>query len=825
MTNPSLGLSRTMLALVFGAVLLPAAGAADVSPILVAEHFARALLRAEDPDVLRGETYYGLEGAPCAHVYVCGVPGREKDVLTLAVGSDRNNFPLLFFYFDRPVDEAMRATLGSGGAGEVVVCQRGLYLHVGETYYEWPTRAALTAAEFQGRLARNASGGSAAPEGGTPDRQQRSERLTAAWASVDRGISGVSKNMEEVIIPGVPNYLWYINCALTTETMILGFWDDRGFDTLIPGGSSADGFFSAPAEELCWIEFAERLPYYTGARELGNGVAFKASTGFEKQWETYKDVIDTKGIPVVAIWSGPPYGAHSTVGVGYKEQEAQRFLILHDTWVSRPAYVNYDQYYDSFVGFYAYEPASPGGRRLAPAAAKNRRRGESPFLLHPVGLTFVPPLEPARYSYHCMEPVDITGDGRLDYVVCNFSYVGSNALKVFIDDGSRRYVLDSSFTPVLASYECLHVAKAEDFDRDGDLDVAVTGYWSSVRVFVNQGGSLSSDPVILDGEGRGFTDLAWGDYDGDGDSDVAASTLTGTVRVYRNDGTAFARIGVLGAGLQYQQVQFCDLDGDAYPELLACDRNGSVVAFKNDHGSFSGAAAFGPAQGHGALSFEAADIDRDGFCEIVTVDDGTLVIFDNVEGTVSPRPMYLDTDIKCFAKDILLRDLDRDGFPELLVASYNGPQVIFSNRAGRFLPEPAWISARAVPSVRVHAWEASETGGMHVAFLNVRGGAVEIYEIEPVEETPFRRGDANGDGRVDVSDACKVLLHLFAAGAGSSCERSVDANDSGVLDIADAVRILAYLFADGEPLSPPFPDCAIDQTDDPLGCESYPACP
>ncbi len=83
----------------------------------------------------------------------------------------------------------------------------------------------------------------------------------------------------------------------------------------------------------------------------------------------------------------------------------------------------------------------------------------------------------------------------------------------------------------------------------------------------------------------------------------------------------------------------------------------------------------------------------------------------------------------------------------------------------------------------------------------------------------FKRGDANGDGRLDISDAVTLLIYMFEGGRGPlRCEDAGDANDDGGLDIADAVRILGRLFAHGAPFDPPYPACGNDPTIDALRC-------
>jgi hypothetical protein len=98
--------------------------------------------------------------------------------------------------------------------------------------------------------------------------------------------------------------------------------------------------------------------------------------------------------------------------------------------------------------------------------------------------------------------------------------------------------------------------------------------------------------------------------------------------------------------------------------------------------------------------------------------------------------------------------------------------------------------------------------------------------VEEVSLRPFRRGDCNADGRVDLSDAVKGLNWAFAGGAEPPCQGACDSNDDGKNDVSDAVKTLSWLFTGGT--APPAPG-PTTCGDDPsaatsLSCGSYPTC-
>lgn len=91
--------------------------------------------------------------------------------------------------------------------------------------------------------------------------------------------------------------------------------------------------------------------------------------------------------------------------------------------------------------------------------------------------------------------------------------------------------------------------------------------------------------------------------------------------------------------------------------------------------------------------------------------------------------------------------------------------------------------------------------------------------------TPFRRGDANASGRIDLSDAVFILNFLFSGGSEPRCTRSADVNGSNVLDITDPIFLLSFLFLGGPSPPEPHESCGVDPDGDKLGCRSFSHCP
>ena len=94
----------------------------------------------------------------------------------------------------------------------------------------------------------------------------------------------------------------------------------------------------------------------------------------------------------------------------------------------------------------------------------------------------------------------------------------------------------------------------------------------------------------------------------------------------------------------------------------------------------------------------------------------------------------------------------------------------------------------------------------------------------PCKKTPFIRGDVNGDGGLDISDAVTTLDYLITGGS-IGCEKAADSNDDGSLNVADGIALLGYLFSGTGDLPMPFSTCGIDPTEDTLECETITVCP
>ena len=158
--------------------------------------------------------------------------------------------------------------------------------------------------------------------------------------------------------------------------------------------------------------------------------------------------------------------------------------------------------------------------------------------------------------------------------------------------------------------------------------------------------------------------------------------------------------------------------------------------------------------------------------------------------------------------EVIRVDVRRDGD---LVAS-------LPEEATEFQEEP--LSGEHLYSVAAVLIGVDPLGPAETAM--VIGDCLAVYT--PIRFGGFVRGDPNGDGGEDLSDAVFVLLYLFGGEAAPTCLSSADANDSGAVDLSDAIYVLGFLFL-GDPAPPaPFPECGDDPTPDKLSCDTFARC-
>ena len=187
------------------------------------------------------------------------------------------------------------------------------------------------------------------------------------------------------------------------------------------------------------------------------------------------------------------------------------------------------------------------------------------------------------------------------------------------------------------------------------------------------------------------------------------------------------------------------------------------------------------------------------------------------ESTGEVTVLYRDL-VRGGALGIVRKALDEEAFGEFIEVApatsashaYHGPSI-----RGRLYPEFDRTAHGLHATWQYRAQSGSPPYDLVFAAL---GGS------EPLPPK-FRRADADGDGKLNISDAIFTLSALFLGGAGPECLDAADSNDDGLLNLTDGVYTLNALFLGGPMPPPPGAEaCGADPTTDDLGCERYASC-
>lgn len=227
-----------------------------------------------------------------------------------------------------------------------------------------------------------------------------------------------------------------------------------------------------------------------------------------------------------------------------------------------------------------------------------------------------------------------------------------------------------------------------DFDRDGDLDLAVSIKTGEVRLYRNDGGEFTSigSALGLPLSGPEMRGLSWGDFDGDGWPDLfAGATRTTEANLFfrNNRGRGFVPVQdaePVKAGRSARQSSWVDFDNDGDLDLFLANQAGAADAlWRNDGDRFTDVA---PALGierpsrnakEGSVGCAIGDYDNDGELDLFVASYGANALYRNLgNGHFEDVAPSLGLNGENHAVGAAWGDYDNDGWLDLYVAAYSG---------------------------------------------------------------------------------------------------------------------------------------------------------
>ncbi len=264
--------------------------------------------------------------------------------------------------------------------------------------------------------------------------------------------------------------------------------------------------------------------------------------------------------------------------------------------------------------------------------------------------------------------------------------------------------LDGDGRPVFTKPALTSVIAA-DFNHDTFRDAIATGWASDVLVyFPGATEGYFGAPQLISADG-GPRDLQAADFDKDGELDLAVTFYAaGEIGLFRGDGKGgFAPAARFPArGPLPHSLRIADMNNDSRPDLVVshCHATDAVVIYYGDGGfEFSVAQEISLGKDHAALEQEirgiaVEDLNFDGAPDIVaacSLSQQVKVILNYASQGVRPRNFSIETYTFSSGRPnaVALADLNQDGAKDIVVALHRANAVEFLlNTARPPKPEP-----------------------------------------------------------------------------------------------------------------------------------------
>lgn len=370
---------------------------------------------------------------------------------------------------------------------------------------------------------------------------------------------------------------------------------------------------------------------------------------------------------------------------------------------------------------------------------------------------------------------DINNDGWLDLVVANGNDMARQHVVVYYNaGGTLPFVPD--WQSVDIDYHG-HVAVG-DINNDGWVDVAVSVYIGPagfsqkgrVKLYLNNGGVLSSLPAWTSSDQFYSFSCAFGDADGNGRLDLAVACGEAYYSRPEQNRIYYNRGGMLDtlpgwkssqAGYSYD-VGWGDIDDDGDLDLVFANERGPNTMFRN-YGDSAGTVptwvSTDPSQQANSLFIK--DVNNDGFLDLAVSDNnqlggsGKFKMYLNDAGTLETIPFW-SSAWGGYGSGITLVDLNNNEWPDLITGGWWQPCRIYMNDNGNFPANPQWTSSTSSVVEAIVVADYDHDGLDTLSLAIPTGGERRLFYVSGA---PFHRLQrlAVGTDTVALADYCYDL--------------------------------------------------------------------
>lgn len=272
------------------------------------------------------------------------------------------------------------------------------------------------------------------------------------------------------------------------------------------------------------------------------------------------------------------------------------------------------------------------------------------------------------FPVYQLEAGDLDNDGKPDLVVSVPG--GIKLLRNRSTPGDYDFEVLPATLATIASGDYPFGIALGDFDRDGDIDIAVCDYQAGVVHLVpGTAQAFAYDPEVLLPVGGGPVDVAAADFTGDGRLDLAVSRANQSdIAIMRNDQSGgFDEMLAIPVGEAPNYLVTADFNRDGRADLVVSNADSGTISVM--FGSPNGFTGESYAAGATPTALLARDLNGDTFVDVLVVSlqsgDFRVLVGDG-RGNFPNVPTYPGT---LGASDAVLQDMTGDGKPDLMISS------------------------------------------------------------------------------------------------------------------------------------------------------------
>jgi uncharacterized repeat protein (TIGR01451 family) len=280
---------------------------------------------------------------------------------------------------------------------------------------------------------------------------------------------------------------------------------------------------------------------------------------------------------------------------------------------------------------------------------------------------------------------DLNGDGKQDIVVASFG--GGSNVAVLFGSGDGSFAAPTIFNGGPGELSGVAIA---DVNGDGHPDLVFSNRYGDivnagkVSVVLGDGTGGFATATTFPTNSTGPSAIAVADFNQDGRPDVAVSSVySSAVSVLVSDGLGgFGTPTLYPSGGTYAfAVAAGDVNGDGNPDLVT----GNLVAptvgvlIGDGHGGFGSTATYTPPDAFGTLTVGVADLNGDGFADLVTANFGQAAWVWTGDGSGTfGAPTSFSLGPTANPRGLALADLNADGFQDIAVAENDFDSATFT---------------------------------------------------------------------------------------------------------------------------------------------------